>query len=164
MKSIIRILVIALLCTSVFSSRAQKKVVHNYISKYQTLAVNKMKQYAIPASIILGVAIVESDAGKSAICKTFKNHFGIVGKNSNSVERLGYKSMYREFISDSASFETFCHVIVKKKFYQQLKGTFDYHEWLKRMNEAKYAEAQQKWVNKIKATIAMFRLYDFDLM
>jgi flagellum-specific peptidoglycan hydrolase FlgJ len=123
-----------------------------------------MKQYAIPASVILGVAIVESDAGKSAICKTFKNHFGIVGSNTNSTERLGYKSMYKEFASDSASFEKFCNVIIKKKFYQQLKGTFDYKEWLRRMNNAQYAAAKDRWVKKINATIAMFRLYDFDVM
>lgn len=139
-----------------------QKVVKKYIDKYENLAVYKMQEHQIPASIILGVSIVESAAGQSIICKNLNNFFGIKGKNKSSLKKMGYKSSYKEYSSDSASFEHFCQVLKKKKFYKTLKGTTDFKEWLNQMNKASYASAKQKWIDDITKTINKYKLYKFD--
>ena len=145
--------------TSVAS--AQKKV-KKYIKKYERLAIEKAEKHDIPASIILGVSIIESAAGQSVICKTLKNFFGIKGKNWNSEEKMGYKSAYKEYKTENESFEHFCQVLRKKNFYQKLKGTMDYKEWLSEMNKSSYASAKQKWIDDITKTIEKYDLHKFD--
>ena len=139
-----------------------QKVVKKYINRYEDLAVERMKEYQIPASVILGVSIVESGAGESDIAKVFHNYFGIKGKNTDSKKRLGYKSLYREYASDTASYDHFCQVLARKKFYKKLKGCMDFKEWLAQMNAAEYSEAKGVWVDKITATINKYKLYKYD--
>jgi len=139
-----------------------QKVINKYIDKYENMAVKKMQQHEIPASIILGVSIVESAAGQSLICRNLNNFFGIKGKNKSSLKKMGYKSSYKEYASDSASFEHFCRVVKNKNFYKKLKGTTNYKEWLNLMNKASYASAKQKWIDDITKTINKYKLYKFD--
>ena len=157
-KKFITLLCFVLLAVGVTAQKAVKK----YIKKYELLAVEKAEKHQIPASIILGVSIVESSAGKSLICKALKNFFGIKGKNSNSEKTLGYKSAYKEYKTDVESFEHFCQVVRKKKFYQQLKGSDNYKEWLSQMNKSEYASAKQKWIDDITDTIQKYELYKLD--
>lgn len=153
----------ALLLTIMLSSAVQaQKSVKRFIKKYEKIAVESMQKHSIPASIILGVSIVESAAGESAIAKALRNFFGIKGKNVSSQEKLGYKSAYREYTSDEASFAHFCEVLKKKRFYVKMKSSTDYKQWLQMMNAASYAEAKQKWINDITKTIEKFDLYKLD--
>lgn len=139
-----------------------QKSVKQYIKKYESLAAEKSAQYGIPVSIILGVSIEESAAGQSLICKSLNNFFGIKGKNWSSQEKMGYKSAYKEYKSDKESFEHFCQVLAKKKYYLKLKGTTDFAQWLKAMNSAEYASAKQKWIDHITKTIKKYELHKFD--
>lgn len=139
-----------------------QKVVKRFIKKYEHIAIESMQKHSIPASLILGVSIVESAAGESAIAKALRNFFGIKGKNTSSRQKLGYKSAYKEYASDEASFEHFCQVLKNKRFYVKLKCCADYKQWLKAMNAASYAEAKEKWVNDITRTIEKFELYKLD--
>ena len=153
----------ALLFSLILSSAVQaQKSVKRFIKKYEQVAIESMQRHSIPASIILGVSIVESAAGESAIAKALKNFFGIKGKNTSSKEKLGYQSAYREYASDEASFAHFCEMLKKRKFYVKLKNSTDYRQWLKMMNAASYAEAKQKWVADITETINKFELYKLD--
>lgn len=153
---------IALLIFFIAPKAEAQKQVRIYIEKYKGLAQLNMKEHDIPASVILGISIVESGAGESAVCKLLKNYFGIVGKNKNSKQKLGYQSMYKEYPSDTASFNHFCMVVKKKDLYKKLKGNKDYKEWINALNKAGYAAAKEKWVNKIIATIIHFNLYKLD--
>jgi flagellum-specific peptidoglycan hydrolase FlgJ len=139
-----------------------QKAVKRFIKKYEQFAIAGMQRHSIPASIILGVSIVESAAGESTIAKALRNFFGIKGRNISSKEKLGYQSAYKEYESDEASFEHFCQLLTKKKFYVKLKCCADYKQWLKAMNAASYAEAKQKWVADINRTIEKFELYKLD--
>lgn len=153
----------ALLFSLMLSAAVQaQKVVKRFIKKYEHIAVENMQKHNIPASVILGVSIVESAAGESAIAKGLRNFFGIKGKNSSSKEKLGYKSAYREYASAEDSFEHFCQMLKKKRFYVKLKSTTDYKQWLKMMNAASYAEAKDKWVADITRTIHKYELYKLD--
>lgn len=139
-----------------------QKSIKGYIKKYESLALVKAEQHDIPASIILGVSIVESAGGQSLICKALNNFFGIKGKNWSSEKKMGYKSAYKEYSTDNESFEHFCQVLKKKKFYQKLKGTDNYKEWLAQMNKASYASAKQKWIDDIIETIEKYDLDKLD--
>ena len=92
---------------------AQSHKHQKYIDKYSSMAVTLMHEYRIPASVILGVAFVESGAGTSVLSRKFHNHFGIVGKNMNALKKLGKHTRYREFDSDTASFRYFCDLLTK---------------------------------------------------
>lgn len=154
---------ITLLCLVFLTvGAAAQKAVKKYIKKYEALAVEKAEEYQIPASIILGVSIVESAAGRSQICKALKNFFGIKGKNWSSEKKMGYKSAYREYKNDEESFEHFCQVLIRKNFYKKLKGSDNYKEWLKQMNKASYASAKQKWIDDVTATIQKYELHKLD--
>lgn len=153
----------AVLCLMlvVLTAPAQKSI-KKYIQKYDSLAIAKSQKHQIPVSIILGVSIIESAAGQSLICKALNNFFGIKGKNWNSKKKMGYKSAYKEYKTDVESFEHFCQVLMKKKFYLKLKGSTDYKEWLNQMNKASYASAKQKWIDDITKTIKKYELWKFD--
>lgn len=153
----------ALLFSLLLSAAVQaQKVVKRFIKKYEHMAVENMQKHSIPASIILGVSIVESAAGESAIAKALRNFFGVKGKNTHSEEKLGYKSAYREYESAEDSFAHFCEVLKKKKFYVNLKSSTDYKQWLKMMNAASYSESKDKWVADITRTINKYELYKLD--
>lgn len=141
-----------------------QKAVKKYIKKYESLAIEKAEAHRIPASIIMGVSMVESDAGRSLIAKSLNNFFGVKGINRTSLKKMGYKSAYKEYGTDAESFEHFCQIVKKKKFYQKLKGTVDFKEWLNQMNHAEYATAKGEWVKKINRTITQFKLYELDAM
>ncbi|HLO91925.1 MAG: glucosaminidase domain-containing protein [Chloroflexota bacterium] len=48
-----------------------------YIDKYKDIAISKMKEYNIPASITLAQGLLESGSGNSPLAKEANNHFGI---------------------------------------------------------------------------------------
>ena len=50
-----------------------------YIKTYSELAIQQMKKYKIPASIILAQGMVESASGSSNLALKSNNHFGILG-------------------------------------------------------------------------------------
>ena len=156
--------IVAVFCLLVLTTvaTAQKKTIKSYIKQYDDLAIEKAQEHKIPASIILGVSIVERAAGKSVICKALNNFFGIKGKNWSSEKKMGYKSAYKEYKTDDESFEHFCQVLRKKKFYKKLKGNSDYKEWLNQMNKAEYATAKQKWIDHITITIEKYDLDKLD--
>jgi flagellum-specific peptidoglycan hydrolase FlgJ len=153
----------ALLFSLMLSAGVQaQKVVKRFIKKYEKIAVESMQKHSIPASIILGVSIVESAAGESQIAKALRNFFGVKGKNFSSKEKMGYQSAYKEYANDEASFDHFCQILKNKKFYTKMKSSTDYKQWLNMMNAASYAEAKQKWVADITRTINKFELYKLD--
>lgn len=163
MKILLKIFFLLIL-SSAFQNLHAQKTVKGYINKYQSVAVEQMKKHDIPASIILGVSIVESAAGQSILARAFNNYFGIKGKNTESVRKVGYKSKYKEYASDLECYEHFCQILKKKRFYERLKGSTDYKRWLYEMNEANYATAKGEWVRKITATIDKYKLYEYDKM
>ena len=134
----------------------------NYIEKHKTLAINLMREYSIPASVILGVAVIESGAGTSVLSRKFNNHFGIVGKNYNAMNKLGRKSHYKEYISDSASFRHFCEVVSRKPYYEKLRCNPDTKLWISAIRKSGYATAAHTWSKRVDLVIRKFNLTEID--
>ena len=86
------ILVIAMLLLTL-SVKSQILTPITYIEKYDSLATNLMNEHGIPASIILGISMLESGYGNSKLSTNKNNYFGVrTGKY--------YKDVWKEFPSD----------------------------------------------------------------
>lgn len=128
-----------------------------YVKKYKPLADSLYEVYGVPASVILGVAIIESGSGSSRNAKLLNNHFGIVGKN-NALKTSGIKTRYKQYPSVRASYIGFSQLMTRKKFYSRLKGNENYHLWLDAMSKAGYSEVPLQWKQKIAAAIKKNKL------
>ncbi len=88
----LRLLMLILLSVIFNSSFAQTK----FVKKFRPLADSLSTEYGIPASVMLGVSILESSSGTSRNCKLLNNYFGIVGKNK-LFKTKGIKTRYKQY-------------------------------------------------------------------
>jgi flagellum-specific peptidoglycan hydrolase FlgJ len=132
-----------------------------YIKTYRPIADSLSDIYGIPASVMLGIAIIESGAGQSRNCKLLNNHFGIKGKN-NLLKTKGIRSAYKQFESGRSCYVAFTKLIAKKKFYPKLKGNDDYAAWLEAISKSGYSTVPLEWKRNITAAIRKHRLYELD--
>ena len=128
-----------------------------YVKLYKPIADSLSKIYGVPSSVMLGVAIIESGAGKSRNCKLLNNHFGIKGKN-NLIKTHGIKSSYKQYKDGRSSYVAFCKLMTKKKFYAKLKGTNDHIAWLEAISKAGYSTVPDEWKRNITAAIRKHKL------
>jgi flagellum-specific peptidoglycan hydrolase FlgJ len=134
----------------------------SYIEKHKPLAIDLMREFSIPASVILGIAVIESGAGTSVLSRKFNNHFGIVGKNYHSIQKLGRHSHYKEYESDSASFRHFCEVLSRKPYYSVLICNPDPKLWISAIRKSGYATASHSWGKRVESAIQRFNLKEVD--
>jgi len=132
-----------------------------YIARYDSLAIEVLNKYEIPASLVLGIAMHESGCGTSKLCLVNHNHFGIKGRVKSSKTKSGYAYAYREFDTDEAAYLYFGEIISHKKYYSRLKGNMDYLKWLKAMKAANYA-ASPKWISRVDHMIKHYDLTCYD--
>jgi hypothetical protein len=123
-----------------------------YVKKYKPLADSLSLEFGIPASVILGVAILESGSGTSRNAKLLKNHFGIVGKN-NLAKTKGIKTKYKQYPNVQSSYRDFARLMMKKKFYALLKGNMNEGLWIDAISKASYSEVPGIWKKRVLTTI-----------
>jgi Bax protein len=136
---------------------AQKSTTR-YIQKFSPLAQDLSSKWGIPASIILGVSMLESGSGTSINCRQLNNYFGVKGHNHLKKRHTKYK----QYTNAKASFDDFCRILSRKVFYLKLKNNKDYKLWLIDMNKRHYAGAKEVWISRIKKAISKHRLYQYD--
>lgn len=157
-----RLLLAGILATSLVASAQKPITPKKYIQKFEPVAVDLMKETGVPASVILGIAMLESGMGSSRNARLLRNHFGIVGRNNLAKRGETYRSRYREFASDTASYRFFVRLVTKKKWFNGMKGNEDYNEWLKKLNHSGYSTAGQVWITRVTAMIKRYKLYELD--
>ncbi|WP_261512369.1 glucosaminidase domain-containing protein [Chryseobacterium paludis] len=145
----IRIAIISLFLLLFFTNATAQR---SYIDNHKDIAMDLSKQYGIPSSVILAIAIVESGAGTSKASKTLNNHFGMLGKNDINSSR------FKSFGSVKESYEAFCRLLSKKKLYTKLKDNNNYTEWVKAIASSGYSAKPNEWMKKINLTITKFGL------
>ncbi len=133
-----------------------------YLDKFQELSVQLMNETGIPASVILGVGMLESGMGTSKNARLLKNHFGIVGRNTLAKRHATYRSKYKEYKTDTASYQHFVKLLSRKRWYPQLQGNPEYALWLKHMNHTGYSTAGQEWIRRVTNLIKRYKLYKLD--
>ena len=152
-----RLILFILLLAAVQPVSAQSK----YIKQYKPIADSLSAIYGIPSSVMLGIAIIESGAGKSRNCKLLNNHFGIKGKN-DLMKTKGIKTAYKQYPNGRASYVSFSQLMTRKKFYPKLKGKMDHTLWLDAISKAGYSTVPGEWKRNITAAIRKHKLAEMD--
>jgi len=140
---------------------AQKKYTPNsYIQAHKDAAVKYMKEFGIPASIILGIAYHESAHGNSKLANYLNNHFGIKGKNDSKEIRSAYKG----YDSVDESYRDFVRYIESRKQFSGLidkYGPGNYKDWAFGIARGGYASSKT-WASQVIAIIDKHKLYELD--
>ena len=135
--------------------------VEKYIKRHQGMTVKLMHEYCIPASVILGVAIVESASGRSKNARLLHNHFGTKTKKKRQWTATG-GSNYLFFKSAWQSYSTFCNYLSRREFYDDLQGNMDYERWITELNKSRYSSGKNKWKNMVLSIIRKYNLSELD--
>lgn len=151
-------LLLLILFVNAFFANAQ--TTEEYIETYAGIAQDLAKEHLIPASIILGVAIHESAAGKSKIARHLNNHFGFKGKNSNTEIR----SAYRDFPTVDSSYVHFITFLKSRDHFSKLfdkHDKYDFKAWARGMQHGGYAHSRA-WASQVIALIKKYELFHYD--
>lgn len=140
----------------------------DYIKTYAPLAVIKMHEYKIPASITLAQGILESGSGRSNLARKSNNHFGIkchAGWEGDQVLHDDDENdeCFRKYKFVSSSFNdhsTFLTTRNRYAFLFKIKKN-DYKAWAKGLKKAGYA-TDRKYPQKLISLIETYKLYEFD--
>lgn len=116
-----------------------------YITKWKEVAIQKMKEHGIPASITLAQGLLESRSGQSDLTLEARNHFGIKctpdwtgGKVYHDDDKKD--DCFRKYKRDEDSFEDHSKFLMKPRYAGlfELKPT-DYKGWAHGLKKAGYA-------------------------
>ncbi len=153
--------------TSTSTTKVYKDVVAEYIDLYNEIAVKKMTEYGIPASITLAQGILESGAGRGTLTKKANNHFGI------KCHKWEGESVYhdddekgecfRKYSNPEDSFNDHSLFLTQRSRYDFLfeLPKDDYKAWARGLKKAGYA-TDRKYPQKLISLIERYELHQFD--
>ncbi|MEM9990850.1 MAG: glucosaminidase domain-containing protein [Bacteroidota bacterium] len=148
---------------------AKREKQRAYVAKYVKIAQQEMKQYGIPASIILAQGLIESNCGDSRLATKNNNHFGMKcfsrkckkGHCSNFTDD-SHKDFFRIYPSVWESYRAHSKLLMGKRYKSlQKHGTSNYVEWAKGLKKAGYA-TDPHYANKLIAIIESLELDQYD--
>lgn len=139
-----------------------------YIGTYKNIAIDKMEEYKIPASITLAQGILESGNGLSTLAKKSNNHFGIKCHSGWKGKKVYHDDdkkgeCFRKYPSPEGSFNDHSKFLTGRGRYEflfDLKPD-DYKAWAKGLKKAGYA-TDRKYPKKLISFIETFELYKYD--
>jgi flagellum-specific peptidoglycan hydrolase FlgJ len=142
--------------------------VNDYIANYKEVAMSNMKNYGIPASIILAQGILESGAGKGSLAATANNHFGIKCHNDWTGETVlkdddAAQECFRKYNDPAESFKDHATFLTGRNRYASLfeLPKDDYEAWAKGLRLAGYA-TDPNYPEKLISYIERYELYQYD--
>jgi len=152
----IKMIIAILLLIISLNISAQSTKPKAFLDKYEDVTVELMKEYNIPASVILGVSMLESGYGTSNVSQTKNNYFGVRSKKDGIWD-------YKKYEQDIESFDDFCKVLERKKYYRKLttEKVLDYKTWVDNIDNAGYAESEH-WHPRVLSIVRKYELYKID--
>ena len=139
-----------------------------YILQYKDLAIKNMREYGIPASIILSQAIVESGNGTSRLAREANNHFGIkchTGWTGKTVAHTddAPNECFRKYDHPTESFKDHAEFLRYRTRYAFLfdLSPYDYKGWAHGLKSAGYAVNPQ-YAEILIRVIEESKLYEYD--
>lgn len=131
---------------SIFLFGQERITTEEYIESYKDVAIKKMKEYKIPASITLAQGILESGSGNSKLATKANNHFGIkchkgwTGKTF-TMDDDEKNECFRKYKHASDSYRDHSLFLTQRGRYTFLfeYETTDYKSWAKGLKKAGYA-------------------------
>ncbi|HEY0978187.1 MAG TPA: glucosaminidase domain-containing protein [Flavobacteriales bacterium] len=145
----------------------QRYTAEEYIALWKPVALEKMKQHGIPASITLAQGLLESGNGNSELAREGNNHFGIKctpdwtgGKVYHDDDKKD--DCFRKYKNAEQSFEDHSNFLRRKRYAGlfELKIT-DYRGWAKGLKAAGYA-TDPKYPEKLINLIEKYELNRLD--
>lgn len=118
-----------------------------YIERFKKLATIEMDKYGIPASIKLGQAILESQAGQHPETRHNNNHFGTPFKNEVFGNAWESWRAHSELLFD--------------EFRSLFENGYDYREWAKAIQRSEYT-TDADYGDKLINIIEKYQLYQLD--
>lgn len=139
-----------------------------YIGVYKNIAIEKMMEYKIPASITLAQGILESGNGRSELARKSNNHFGIKCHTDWNGKKVYHdddkrNECFRKYDNAVGSFNDHSLFLTTRSRYDFL---FDmkmdnYKGWSKGLKKAGYA-TDRKYPAKLISLIEDYKLYVYD--
>ena len=138
-----------------------------YITQWQQVAVAKMKEHGIPASITLAQGLLESGNGNSELAREANNHFGIKctpdwrgGKVYHDDDRKN--DCFRKYRDAADSYEDHSRFLLRPRYADlfTLKPT-DYKGWAHGLKKAGYA-TDPRYPQKLIDLIERYELNKLD--
>lgn len=138
-----------------------------YINRWKEVAVQKMKEHGIPASITLAQGLLESRSGQSVLTVEARNHFGIKctpdwtgGKVYHDDDRKD--DCFRKYKRDEDSFEDHSLFLQRPRYAAlfDLRPT-DYKGWAHGLKKAGYA-TDPRYPDKLINLIERYDLHKLD--
>jgi hypothetical protein len=161
-----------LLLFTVNSLNAQKATPKNsyteYIDNFKAIAIKKMQEYKIPASITLAQGLLESGSGNSDLAVNANNHFGI--KCHKEWTGMTYimdddekNECFRKYASAEESFNDHSQFLLTRPRYANLfkLDILDYKGWAHGLKSAGYA-TNPRYAEMLIRIIEEHQLYLFD--
>ena len=157
-----------LLATNFAVGQDRAALFQAYIEAYSNIAVEKMREHGIPASITLAQGLLESGAGKSYLAVEGNNHFGIKCHNWTG-ETIHHdddaaQECFRKYEHAEQSFEdhsTFLTTRPRYAFLFELDKT-DYKAWAQGLKDAGYA-TDPNYPARLIIIIEDFDLHKYDI-
>jgi len=143
-------------------------LINGYIFHYKDIAMSNMRNFGIPASIILAQGILESGAGQGKLAATANNHFGIKCYTDWTGETTLHdddasQECFRKYNNPEESYQDHAAIVSKRSRYASLfklpKG--DYKAWAKGLKDAGYA-TDPKYPDKLISYIERYHLDQYD--
>ena len=158
------------LVTSLFAQgqpSGQRFTAEEYISEWKEVAVKKMKEHGIPASITLAQGLLESGNGNSLLAREGNNHFGIKctpdwtgGRTYHDDDKKN--DCFRKYKNAAQSYEDHAAFLQKARYASlfELRST-DYQGWAKGLKKAGYA-TDPNYPSKLITLIERYELHNLD--
>jgi LysM repeat protein len=160
-----------LLCAGTMVAEGQpsgtRYTAEEYINMWKDVAVRKMKEHGIPASITLAQGLLESGNGNSKLAREGNNHFGIKctpdwtgGKTYHDDDAKG--ECFRKYKDAAQSYEDHAKFLQRPRYAAlfELKPT-DYKGWAHGLKKAGYA-TDPNYAPKLISLIERYELHKLD--
>jgi len=171
------LLPLAILCLSPSSAdldKSRPSAVSQYLNNYRYLSKQLSQSTSIPEPVILAIAGLESNWGKSELAVNANNHFGIKSKPerpglSYCKQTLEYEgwlvyatvACFRRYPLISESYSDFGDFILTRDNYAQIRGlpSWNYRAWVEGLREGGYA-TDPGYTDKVLRIIWRYHLYE----
>ena len=144
--------------------------IRDYIEQYADVAIQKMQEYKIPASITIAQGIFESACGKSRLAVEGNNHFGIKCHTEWTGDTIlidddELQECFRKYTSVSESYTDHSLFLTTRKRYSNLfeLDIMDYQAWARTLKQDGYATNPQ-YADRLISLIERFNIARLDTM
>lgn len=147
---------------------SQSTASHDYITRFQAIAVSEMQAFGIPASITLAQGLLESGSGNSYLAVTGNNHFGIKCTSDWQGPSVLYdddnkNDCFRAYGNAEDSFRDHSQFLLRSRYAALFElNKDDYVGWARGLKKAGYATNPQ-YADLLISLIERYGLQRYDI-